>query len=137
MRFLFLYVVMGITGSLYAEDFDRQQILERIAPIGQVHLEKKAGEVAPAAKTVESTPTKAPGQAIYESRCIVCHAEGVAGAPKFRNASDWGPRMANTNIEGLVAIAVKGLNAMPPKGTCGECSEDDIKAAIQYMLPKK
>ena len=37
----------------------------------------------------------------------------------------------------LERCPIKGKNAMPPKGTCQECSDSDIKAAIDYMVPKK
>jgi cytochrome c5 len=67
---------------------------------------------------------------------MVCHRDGVAGAPKFRNAEEWGLRSSKKNIEALTASAIKGLNAMPAKGTCQDCSDADIKAAIQYMVPQ-
>ena len=77
-----------------------------------------------------------PGQETYEHFCITCHQDGVAGAPKFRDAGDWKPRLAGKTMDDLVATVTKGLNAMPPQGTCTECSDDDLRAAIQYMLPK-
>lgn len=77
-----------------------------------------------------------PGQAIYEQFCIICHQDGVASAPKFHNTDDWKPRLAGRTLEDLLKSANKGLNLMPEKGTCSDCSDDDLKAAIQYMLPK-
>jgi cytochrome c5 len=125
--------------ALHAEDdFERHQIQERIRPVGQVHLED-AGEPTRAEQdSSQSSPMvnkKSIGQATYEQYCVVCHRDGVAGAPKFRNASDWKPRKAKQTVDGLVATATKGLNAMPPKGACQECSPADLKAAIEYMLP--
>jgi len=38
-----------------------------------------------------------------------------------------------SGLDGLLAKAITGLNAMPPKGTCGECSDAELKAAIQKM----
>ena len=67
----------------------------------------------------------------------MCHRDGIAGAPKFRDENSWKPRLANANIDALIASAIKGKNAMPPKGTCQECSDSDIKAAIEYMVPIK
>jgi cytochrome c5 len=117
-------------------DFDRQQIIERIKPVGEVKIE----ETGPAKSQKVEQPTQVaakdePGQAIYEKYCASCHQNGLAGAPKYRQEADWKPRMAK-KIEGLTASAIKGLNAMPPKGTCAECSDEDIKTAIEYMLPK-
>lgn len=76
------------------------------------------------------------GKGTYEQFCIICHQDGVAGAPKFQNEKDWGPRLKDRKIEDLVKSAQKGLNLMPAKGTCTECSDEDLKAAILYMLPK-
>ena len=74
----------------------------------------------------------ADGQAVYQKHCQACHATGVAGAPKVGDKEAWAPRIA-TGMDAMVAFATKGKNAMPPKGTCMECSEDDLKATIEYM----
>lgn len=76
------------------------------------------------------------GVTIYEQHCIICHRDGIAGAPKMQDAQDWKTRLDGRTIEDLLASAIKGLNAMPARGTCPECSEADLKAAIQYMLPQ-
>ena len=36
-------------------------------------------------------------------------------------------------LDGLLAKAISGINAMPPKGTCADCSDDELKAAIKHM----
>jgi cytochrome c5 len=73
------------------------------------------------------------GEELYNTKCGVCHAAGVAGAPLFGNAEEWAPRAAK-GIDGLLATAKSGLNAMPPMGTCMDCSDAELTAAIQYML---
>ncbi|MFC6670187.1 c-type cytochrome [Marinobacterium aestuariivivens] len=73
------------------------------------------------------------GEEIYNAKCSVCHAAGVAGAPKFGNAEEWAPR-AEKGLDALLATAKSGLNAMPPMGTCMDCSDTEMQAAIQYML---
>jgi cytochrome c5 len=139
MRLIIVALLVNISFSLFAlEDIDRQQIQQRIQPIGKVRVQED-GNTASSAKTqdaAEKVEQKEPGQATYEQYCIVCHRDGLAGAPKFHDANDWKPRMSGRTIDELVASSVKGLNAMPAKGTCVECTDDDLKAAIQYMLPK-
>lgn len=76
------------------------------------------------------------GQETYQKYCTVCHQSGLAGAPKFRSKSDWGPRCQQKKIKGLVQSAIKGINAMPAKGTCEACKADEILEAIQYMVPE-
>lgn len=75
------------------------------------------------------------GEEIFNSKCMACHANGVAGAPKPGDAAAWGPR-AEAGIDALLASAKAGKNAMPPMGTCMDCTDAELKAAIEYMLPK-
>lgn len=69
----------------------------------------------------------------YKTYCQACHAAGVAGAPKTGDKDAWAPRIAKGD-DAMLATAIKGLNAMPPKGTCMSCSDDDLKAAIDYIV---
>ncbi len=110
----------------------RQAIKERIKPIGEVNVVKQDSSNPGPSSTVQASL----GKATYEIYCSVCHQDGIAAAPKFRNAENWKPRLGKETIDELVASAKKGLNAMPRKGTCVECSDEDLKNAIQYMLPK-
>ena len=68
----------------------------------------------------------------YNKSCAVCHASGAANAPKTGDAAAWEPRMAK-GMDALVQSVQNGLNAMPPKGMCFECSDEDYKALIVYM----
>lgn len=90
-----------------------------------------------AAATLMLTPAAAmaerSGEEVYNTKCSVCHAAGVAGAPKFGDAAAWAPR-AEKGIDALLATAISGINAMPPKGTCMDCSDAELKSSIQYML---
>lgn len=79
----------------------------------------------------------ADGQAVYGKSCTVCHATGVAGAPKLGDKADWGPRVAQgKNV--LYTHAIKGFTGkkgtMPPKGGMTQLSDDDVKAAVDYMV---
>ena len=87
-----------------------------------------AAEPAPAAATVAAGA----GEALYKQACAVCHATGVAGAPKFGDKAAWGPRLV-AGLDGLTTSAIKGKGAMPPKGG-STASEADIKAAVAYMM---
>ncbi|MDQ7745331.1 c-type cytochrome [Hydrogenophaga pseudoflava] len=84
---------------------------------------------APAAAAV---PAAGAGEALYKQACSVCHAAGVAGAPKFGDKAAWSARVG-LGLDGLTASAIKGKNAMPPKGG-STASDADIKAAVEYML---
>ena len=73
------------------------------------------------------------GQKIYMKSCLACHAAGVAGAPKLGDKAAWAPRIA-TGMDALVTSSIKGKNVMPPRGTCASCSDDELKAAVEYMV---
>ena len=68
----------------------------------------------------------------YNKSCAVCHASGAANAPKTGDAAVWEPRMAK-GMDVLVKSVNDGMNAMPPKGMCFDCSDEDYKALIEYM----
>jgi cytochrome c5 len=73
------------------------------------------------------------GQKIYMKSCLACHAAGVAGAPKLGDTAAWAPRIA-TGMDALVTSSIKGKNVMPPRGTCASCSDDELRAAVEYMV---
>ena len=73
------------------------------------------------------------GLKIYKQSCQACHANGVANAPKPGDKAAWAPRIA-TGMDAMLAVAKKGKGAMPPKGTCMGCSDDDLRSAIEYMV---
>ena len=87
---------------------------------------------APAAAAAATTSDPAVGKALYEKSCTVCHAAGVAGAPKSGNKEDWAPRIAK-GMDALYKSSINGLNAMPPRGA-STATDDEIKAAVDYMV---
>lgn len=109
-------------------------IQARIQPVGKVYI---AGDTAPPPSNQAQTESFKDGtdigEKIYRNYCSVCHANGIAGAPQFTNTMAWKPRAAK-GIPTLLNHAEHGFNAMPPKGTCTECTNEDLKSAILYML---
>jgi len=86
--------------------------------------------VAAAAEPAKAEAGAAP--ALYTQICQACHAAGVAGAPKLGDKAAWAPRLA-LGVDGLTASAIKGKNAMPPKGG-STASDAEIKAVVAYMV---
>ncbi len=75
----------------------------------------------------------ADGKAVYAQTCAVCHAAGVAGAPKLEDKGAWKSRLA-AGKEALVSSVIKGKGAMPANGGNGALSDADIWAAVDFML---
>ncbi|SQD79359.1 c-type cytochrome [Moritella yayanosii] len=108
-----------------------EAVAERIAPVGQVYL---PGELAPV--VAKSTAPAAPrtGEQVYTATCNMCHGSGLAGAPIKGNAEQWAPRIAKGK-DTLYRHAIEGFNgAMPARGTCAICSDDELQAAVDYMI---
>ena len=66
--------------------------------------------------------------------CASCHLTGVANAPKYGDKAAWDERLAN-GMDALVASAIAGKGAMPPRGA-STLTDDEVKLAIQYILTK-
>lgn len=109
-----------------ADDMARDAIKDRIKPVGQIHVAGAQAQTAAA-----SGPRS--GADVFKSSCFACHGTGVMGAPKAGDAAAWNDRIAK-GMDTLLNHAINGFNAMPPKGTCGNCSDEEIKAAIEHMI---
>lgn len=85
------------------------------------------------AQTTQQDPRS--GEEVYQAFCDTCHKTGVANAPKFADKAAWAPRIAK-GTEALYQSAINGVagTAMTPKGSCMNCSEDELKAAVDYMV---
>jgi len=92
-----------------------------------------AAAPAAAAPAPVASAASADGKKVYDATCMVCHATGVAGAPKYGDKAAWAPRVA-TGEETLVKNSINGIRAMPPRGGNGGLSDDQVRAAVQYML---
>ena len=88
---------------------------------------------APAAATAAVSAASGGGKGTYEKVCSVCHASGVAGAPKLGDKEAWKSRIA-TGAAALHNSALKGKNAMPPKGGMADLPDGDVVAAVDYMV---
>jgi cytochrome c5 len=89
--------------------------------------------VVTAAAPASAGGDAADGESIYNGACVACHAAGVAGAPKLEDQAAWAPRIA-LGEDALVMSVVNGKGAMPPKGGNPSLSEDQIRAAVKYIL---
>ena len=123
-------LALWAVGAQAASD---EAIAERLKPVGEVCIAgqecKGVGAVAAAAGAGARTADD-----IVAKNCNACHGSGVLGAPKIGDAAAWKTRAdAKGGLDGLLKSAIAGINAMPPKGTCADCSDDELKGAIAKM----
>ena len=104
-------------------------IVSRIHAVGSICIE---GEDCAKALTVAAAGPRS-AEDVYNKGCLACHASGAAGAPKFGIAADWTARLA-LGTELLYSNAINGKGAMPARGLCPNCSDDEVKAAVDYMI---
>ena len=94
-------------------------------------------EAAPAeAKPVEkadASSAKVDGKAVFEANCKMCHGGTIPGAPVVGKNDDWAPRIKQGK-ETLHKHALEGFNTMPAKGGNTSLSDDEVKAAVDYMV---
>ena len=119
----------------------------RIQPVGQVVIEgseQAQAEQAQATATTEQASQQAAsapsmsGEEVYNSACLACHDAGVGGAPKTGDQDIWDKRYQQ-GLDTLVDHAINGFQgeaamAMPPKGNRPDLSDDNVRAAVIYML---
>ena len=115
--------------SSHTETLVDNTVLERIKPVGEVRIDTDT-QVA-SADIVETAERS--GEEIYNSKCAGCHTSGVMGAPKFASLADWSTRI-DLGLDKLTASAIAGKGGMPARGTCMDCSDNEIKITVQYML---
>lgn len=100
------------------------------APAAKPAVTAAAPAAAPAAAGAKGDTAK--GKAVFEGTCVACHGTGAAGAPKAGDKAAWAPRL-KTGMDALYTSALKGKNAMPPKGGNMALSDADVKAAVDYL----
>ena len=98
-----------------------ESVAARIQPVGRVEFGSPAA--APGART---------GEAIVKQVCANCHQQGVANAPKIGDAKSWAAAMKQ-GLKGMLANAIKGKGAMPPRGGDASITDEELSRAIVYM----
>ena len=83
------------------------------------------GAAAPAAGGAD-------GKKVYEANCQACHGGAVPGVPHVGKKEDWAPRIKQGK-DTLHKHAIEGFNSMPAKGGNGSLSDDEVKAAVDFM----
>ena len=115
---------------------EAMKTIDRIHPVGRVAL--KPAVTGGAATTGDSAAAQSQtrsGEAVYAATCAACHDSGAAGAPRTGDREAWAPRLAQ-GMDRLAQHAIQGFKAMPPKGGCAECSEVEIRAAVEQLVAK-
>lgn len=76
-------------------------------------------------------------EATYNKACKLCHASGAMGAPMTGKKADWEARIAK-GMDTMYSNAINGFRGfrgmMPAKGGHPNLSDDEVKAATDFMV---
>ncbi|WP_342215428.1 c-type cytochrome [Pseudomonas sp. TH31] len=119
--------------AVSAQASTTDDIAKRLEPVGQVCVTGQECKGMEVAASAGGGGAKTPDEVIAK-HCNACHGTGLLGSPKIGDAADWGKRAKEQGgLDGLLAKAITGINSMPPKGTCADCSDPELKGAIEKM----
>ncbi|MCY4039711.1 MAG: c-type cytochrome [Gammaproteobacteria bacterium] len=124
--FSLIFVSLGLHA---APPGTHDQIGERLMRAGEICLEGDECGVAAAAVAAGGRS----GQEVYDSFCFACHATGVSEAPILGDNEAWNSRLAK-GMDALWQTTLAGINLMPAKGSCVNCTDDELRDALDYML---
>ena len=96
-------------------------VAQRIQPVGRVEIGAPAA--APGARA---------GEDIVKTTCAACHQAGVANAPKLGDKAAWAPHIKE-GLNAMVAAAIKGKGAMPPRGGDASLTDSEVARAVVFM----
>lgn len=140
--YIFATSLDDFTTTVHDREYEvHETVADRIRPFGRVKLpgeehgpdELKVDEVPQA----EPHATSLSGPQVFNEACIVCHGNGIGGAPMLNDRAAWAPRIAQ-GLETLYRHTIEGFTGstgyMPPKGARLDLSDDEVNEAVDYML---
>lgn len=128
-----LLILLAVAAA-YSNAAVEDEIRARIQPAGEVCVMGDPCAAGLSAGGAAGAAAKDP-QTVYNTFCMACHATGANNAPMLGNKEAWAPRIAK-GIDVLYQSALAGFNngAMPPKGLCMDCTEDELKATVDHIV---
>ena len=130
--FIGLCALLGATLGLAAVE---DEIRARLQPAGEVCVMGTSCAASLTTTAATGPAGERDAQSIYQTYCTACHMTGVNNSPIYGDAEQWEPRLAKGR-DVLFDSLLNGFNnmAMPAKGLCMDCSEDELHAVLDYLL---
>lgn len=134
-RIIYSCVAILLASSAFAlelSDGQRAEIESRIAPVGEVCMQ---GDASCGGAAVAASSGPRSGEDVYNAACMACHSTGAGGAPKVGDTAAWVDRIAKGND----VLYTSGVNGVPgtgmiAKGGCMQCSDEEVHAAVDFMV---
>ena len=132
-----LALVLAACGEDVAPPVDEQEAEVEDVEVDPREVDEREGEEEALAADVRREvhgPGERPAEEIYERHCKACHETGAARAPRVGDSAWWEDALDNRGIEGLLRTTIQGVRAMPRRGMCMSCTDDELEATIRWML---
>ena len=132
MRFFLILLLAPMAAlALDLTDQQRADIEARIQPFYEVCVQ---GEACGGGDAMATNAGRS-GEDVYNGACMACHSAGIAGAPKVGDQLAWTDRIA----KGMDVLYDSGINGvagtgMIARGGCADCSDDEIRLAVDFMV---
>ncbi len=121
-------VMASVHGKVVPPGTDAE-IRERLQPFGRLC---RTGDACGGAGTAQAGSGTMTGEQVYNQFCFACHDTGVSESPLLGDAQAWAPRIAK-GVDTLWESTTNGLGLMPMRGTCMNCSDDELREAMDYV----
>ena len=119
--------------AVNAQAATNYDIAKRLEPVGKVCVQGEECKGMDVVASAGGGGAQSPDD-IIAKHCSACHGTGLLGAPKIGDTAAWKERADHQGgLDGILAKAITGINAMPPKGTCMTCTDEELKGAIEKM----
>lgn len=94
-----------------------------------------AAAPAEGAESASGAAVTADGQKVFEASCVACHgaSSAIPGVPRITKNDEWADRIKKGK-DVLYKSALEGFNTMPARGGNPNLSDDEVKAAVNYMV---
>lgn len=132
---LLFMVTLSASAQNTLSERTRAAISERIAPVTKICQQgESCAKTRPALQT--AAVGERTGDQIYQTVCSTCHDTGAGGAAKLDESEKWTAKRAARTLSQIYQSAIGGRNAMPARGSCVDCTDEEIKRTVDYMLER-
>jgi len=139
--FIILSQILGSNEQSIARD-RAIVLINQTQPIGRVRYNAVSDQGEAEATTLANQNSEAaeidPGKRVYDTLCTSCHSTGLPNVPQLGSVTDWVDRIAQGELllyeRAIVGYTGNSGMVMPAKGGNPSLSDDEIRAAVDYMV---
>jgi len=140
-----IFMILGVAFGGIKESPEKvtAEVMKNTEPVAKVQMEGDEPEVPAAEESTEMVAASEgggddAGKKTYDGICVACHGSGIPNIPQLGDATAWAPRIEqgkDTLYEhAIVGYMGKSGMPMPAKGGNPALSDEEVKAAVDYIV---